>query len=132
MTKFIKKLNSIILDNVSSDQNIYIYDRIPIALALRKELKSDKLDQDGIEIEVGDLLKNFKPFGIKKFPIIEGEGFSLELRIPNLNQENKFLTLCIDELKKSNVEDFGKNLSIVLTYEIPKFIESFKFGENES
>lgn len=128
---FIKNLNDIIIENTGL-KDLKIYDRIPIALSLRKELKVENIKVDEVEIDLNDLIKEIKPYKVpKKLPIVEGDGFTIELKIPTLTEENYFLKLCIDDLRASNNDDIGKNLSTILTYEVPKFIESFKFGENE-
>ena len=52
---FIKTLNDIILFN-SEETDLKIFDRVPIILALRKELSSKKLTQDEVEVDVDDLI----------------------------------------------------------------------------
>ena len=126
---FIKNINDTIIENTGVD-NLKIYDRMPIILALRQNLFDKKIVSDDVEIDIADLIKNFTKFdGIDKLEI-EGEGFSLKLRIPTLVEENRFTTECIEMIKKTKTEDLGENASIIISYEIPKFLESVTFKDN--
>lgn len=125
---FIKTLNEIIIQN-SSEDDLKIYDRIPIVLALRKEISNKAIEQDDVEINVDDLISQFKVFDSKEEEIIDGGDYKITLKVPTLKQENKLLSVCIEELKKAG-DNIGKNVSLILSYEIPKFIKSIEFGEN--
>lgn len=125
---FIKTLNEIIIQN-SSEDDLKIYDRIPIVLALRKEISNKVIEQDDVEINVDDLISQFKVFDSKEEEIIDGGDYKITLKVPTLKQENKLLSVCIEELKKAG-DNIGKNVSLILSYEIPKFIKSIEFGEN--
>jgi hypothetical protein len=126
---FVKNLNDIILKN-TEEEDLKIYDRVPITLALRKNLSSKKIEKDEHQIDVDDLIAQFKKFDMDEVKVIEGDGFKVYLRIPTLKQENKLLSICIEDLKKIDVDSIGKNISLILSYEIPKFIDSIVFGEN--
>jgi len=126
---FVKNLNDIILNN-SDDENLKIYDRIPIALALRKKLSDKKIEKDEIKIDVDDLINQFKKFDLDETRQIELDGYSVNLRIPTLKQENKSLSICIEDLKKMDSDNIGKNVALILSYELPKFIDSIMFGDN--
>ena len=126
---FIKTLNDIILYN-SGETELKIYDRVPIILALRKELSAKKLTQEEVEVDVEDLIKQFKKIDIVDGGTVEGTGYTVELRIPTLQQENKSLATCIEDMKKIDIDNMGKNVAMILSYEIPKFIDNIKFGDN--
>lgn len=126
---FIKNLNDIILYN-SSEDDLKIYDRIPVALALRKSFSDKPLIQGEYSVSVDKLTKNFKKYNESEALVVEGEGFKVYLQIPTLRQENKFISSCIEDLKRINSETHGKNISMILSYEIPKFIKSFEFNDN--
>jgi hypothetical protein len=128
--QFIKNLNEIIIEN-SNESKLKIYDRIPIILALRKNLFDKSIEVDDKSIDINDLIKNFKPFTGEESLALQGNGYTLNLKIPNLEEENKFISGCIDEIKKNNIEDIGNNASIIISHEIPKFIESVTFGEEK-
>jgi len=127
--KFIKNLNDVIIFN-SDEDDLKIYDRIPVILALRKDLSLKPLDQGETSVDVEVLMKNFKKYLGSENSVVEGEGFKVNLFIPTLKQENRIISSCIEDLKKMNTDAYGKNVSIILSYEIPKFIKSFEFGEN--
>lgn len=125
---FIKTLNDIILHN-SEDDSLKIYDRVPIVLALRREMSSKKIIKDEVEIDLSDLLKQFKKFDVVTPPPIEGIGYSISLRVPTLKQENRMLSTCIEDIKKLSDSNIGKNVSLILSYEVPKYIDTITFGE---
>lgn len=126
---FIKNLNDIILFN-SEETDLKIFDRVPIILALRKELSSKKLTQDEVEVDVDDLITQFKKIDTIKGDVVDGNGYTVQLRIPTLKQENKLIATCIEDMKKLDIDNMGKNISTILSYEIPKFIESITFGDS--
>jgi co-chaperonin GroES (HSP10) len=125
---FIKTLNEIIIEN-SSEEDLKIYDRLPIVLALRKELSSKKIEKDEIEVDIGDLIKQFKKFNSEETVTIDEKDYQIILRIPTLKQENKLLSICIEDMKKIDSDNISKNISLILSYEIPKFMESITFGD---
>lgn len=126
---FIKIINDIILDN-SKIGDLKIYDRIPIILALRKELNNSTIIKDGVSISIDDLLLSVPAIDFEETHTIHGDGYSIKLRPPTIKQENKFLSACIDELKKNGESDITKNISTIITYEISKFVDSIEFGDN--
>jgi hypothetical protein len=127
---FIKNLNEIIIFNTGED-DLKIYDRIPIALNLRKSLSSKPLTSGESSVSVETLLNNNKLFLNIVNTVVDGGEFKINLRIPTLLEENRILSSCIDELKKISSDNYSKNISTILSYEIPKFIKSFQFGDNE-
>lgn len=127
---FVKNLNEIIILNTGED-DLKIYDRISLALNLRKSLSSKFLISGDSTVSVDTLLSNIKSFTSDIAPIVDGGQFKINLRIPTLLEENRILTHCIDDLKKISSDNYSKNISTILSYEIPKFIKSFQFGENE-
>jgi len=125
---FIKNVNDIILQN-SEEENLKIYDRVPILLALRQEMSNKTIKTDEVEIDVSDLLKQFKKFELDLPYPIEGIGYTISLKIPTLKQENRMLSTCIEDIKKLSDSNIGKNVSLILSYEVPKFIDTITFGE---
>jgi hypothetical protein len=75
-----------------------------------------------------DIINNIKPFNHKDTAVVEGNGFSINLKIPTLKDENKIISACIEEIRKTTVDDISKNVSLIMSYELPKFIESITFG----
>lgn len=122
---FVKSLNDIILSNSGTDK-LKIYDRIPIALALRKALSDKKLVSGDVEVGIDEVISKFKKFDLDETEVIDCGDYQIHLRIPTLKEENKILVSCIDDLKSNT--DLSKNISLILTHEIPKFIEKISFG----
>lgn len=127
---FVKNLNEIIIENTGNN-DLKIYDRVPIALKLKKDLSDSPIIVGDNEISIDDIISQYTPYVEEDEKIISADGFQVLLSVPTLIEENKYLSLCINELKISPSDDIGNNVSIILSYELPKFIKSFKFGENE-
>jgi hypothetical protein len=125
--QFIKILNDIILEN-SNERDLKIYDRIPIILALRKNLHDKNIEIDGVDVKIDDLINKFYKFDDNISKSITEDGFTVTLKIPTLVEENKFIANCLQEIKKSD-DDAANNASIIISHEIPKFIDSITFGD---
>jgi hypothetical protein len=125
---FMRNLNEIIMNN-SELNDLKIYDRIPIILHLRKQISNKKLQKDDVEVSVDQFIDNLKKFDLDESKTIDGKNFTVNLKIPTLKEENSYLAVCIEELKKIDEQNVGKNVSLILSYEIPKFIESIHFGD---
>jgi hypothetical protein len=128
--EFIKNLNTIICDN-TKQKKLKLYDRIPIALALRRELSNKLIEKDDKFVSVDDLVSNFTKFTLNEIGEVIGDGFVVNLRIPSLEEETKIIISCIEELKTVSEDNIGQNISVVLSYEIPKFIKSINFKDKE-
>lgn len=126
---FIKNLNDVILTN-SSEKNLKVYDRVPILLELRKDFSSKELEKDDVKINVQDLINQFKKFDGNETAKVDGIEYTVHLSIPTLIQENTILASCIEELKKIDNDNIAKNFSLILSYEMPKFISKITFGKN--
>lgn len=124
---FIKNLNDVIIQN-TGEQGLKIYDKVPIILAMRKELSPKKISVGDIDIDINDLISNFKKFEVSEDVVVEGVGYSIKLIIPTLEQENRLLSTCVEDLKKIDSDNIGKNVSLILSYEVPKFMETISFG----
>lgn len=126
---FIKNLNEIIIENTGLD-DLKIYDRIPIILALRKKISSKKLKKEDVEVDIEEFFKQFKKYPLEQETIVKGNKFEIYLKVPTLKEENKYISTCIEDLKKVDEQNIGKNVSLILSYEIPKFIDKIKFEDN--
>jgi hypothetical protein len=125
---FIKSLNDVILNNTKED-DLKIYDRIPLVLALRNNISDKPIKKDDVEISLDSVIGKFKKFDGVESILINGQDFNILLKVPTLKQENRYLAACIEELKRSNEDNIGKNVSLILSYEVPKFIDEISFGD---
>jgi hypothetical protein len=124
---FLKILNDILIDN-TGNEDLKVYHKIPLISHLRKAISNTDLIRNEISIKIDDIIKNIKPFDGDHSAVIEGNGFSVNLKIPTLKDENKIISACIEEIKKIAADDVSKNVSLIMSYEFPKFIESITFG----
>jgi len=128
--QFIKNLNTVILTN-SDNADLKVFDRVPIALALRQELSDKTITIDDVEVTIDELVENFVPYtGVKEL-LLKQEDYEILLESPTLEIENHYLSLCLNDLRSRNDDNLGKNVSVILSHEIPKFIKSFKFNDTE-
>lgn len=125
---FLKILNDILIEN-TSNENLKVYHKIPLVLHLRNAIGDTDLLRNDTVIKVSDIINNLKPFNHKDTEVIDGNGFSVNLKIPTLKDENKIISACIEEIRKTTADDIGKNVSLIMSYELPKFIESIAFGD---
>jgi hypothetical protein len=124
---FLKILNDILIENTGND-NLTVYHKIPLVVYLRKAISGVDLIRNETPIKIDDIIKNIKPFKHDNTTVIEGDGFSINLKIPTLKEENKIISACIEEIRKVSADDVSKNVSLIMSYELPKFIESITFG----
>lgn len=125
---FLKNLNDIIIEN-TNDDNLKVYHKIPLVLHLKKAISNTDIIRNDTTIKIDDIISNIKPFTQKETEVVDGGGFSINLKIPTLKDENKIISACIEEVKKVTVDDVSKNVSLIMSYELPKFIESIEFGD---
>lgn len=127
--KFQKNINDIIMENLEKD-DVLMGDKIPIILNIRANSIGTKIK---IDDDIADISSSVDKSNYLKFPTppsIDGE-IIVKLGIPTLKEENKIITYSIELMKKSGGNDTGKNIGNIYTFEIIKFIESVKFGDNE-
>lgn len=125
---FLKNLNDILIENTNND-SLKVYHKIPLVLHLKKAIGNSEITRDDTTIKIDDIINNIKPFVHKESEVIEGDGFSINLKIPTLKDENKIISACIEEIKRVTSDDISKNVSLIMSYELPKFIESIEFGD---
>lgn len=124
---FLKILNDILIEN-TGDNDLKVYHKIPLVIHLKNAISNVDLVRNDTVIKMEDIIKNIKPFNHKDTAVVEGNGFSINLKIPTLKDENKIISACIEEIRKTTVDDISKNVSLIMSYELPKFIESITFG----
>jgi hypothetical protein len=124
---FLKILNDILIEN-TGNEDLKVYHKIPLVLHLKNAISNSDLVRNDVVIKMSDVIKNIKPFNHKDTAVIDGVGFSINLKIPTLKDENKIISACIEEVRKLTVDDISKNVSLIMSYELPKFIESIAFG----
>lgn len=125
---FLKNLNDIIIEN-TNDDTLKVYHKIPLVLHLKKAISKSDIIRNDTTIKIDDIISNIKPFTQKETEVVDGGGFLINLKIPTLKDENKIISACIEEIKKVTVDDISKNVSLIMSYELPKFIESIEFGD---
>lgn len=132
LISFTRILNDIIADSlVANDDTLKIYDRTPIALALRvNSLGSTvKIDKE-TSIDLNPILEKLKTH---KKTLKDEETFTyndveVNVRVPSLREEN-FVIKKLEEAVKRNGEDNSKNLGSIYVYEIIKYIHTVKYDD---
>lgn len=126
--KFQKLLNSVVLDNTGNSNLTYV-DKLPIIIKLRATSIGDFVTRDEVVLNLNDVLEKFKLLKYPKHKTIKGK-VQVELHVPLLSEELKIIQAGIDSLKKDET-DIGKTIGNIYTYEIVKYINKIKFGEDE-
>tara|TARA_R110000744_G_scaffold79703_2_gene156475 strand:+ start:1533 stop:2264 length:732 start_codon:yes stop_codon:yes gene_type:complete len=129
--EFQKVLNKTIIENSDTDK-IFTIDRAKICLLLRKQSLGD-------DVKVGEEILNInrvidKIDGVKKEFKMESEatedGVTLSLKVPTLKEENAVISRCLVELDKAkDLNETSKAFGVIYLYELIKYIESVKVGE---
>lgn len=125
---FLKNLNDILIEN-TGDDSLKVYHKIPLVIHLKKAISNADIVRDDVTIKIEDIIKNIKPFTQKETEVIDVGEFSINLKIPTLKDENKIISACIEDIKRVTSDDISKNVSLIMSYELPKFIESIQFGD---
>jgi hypothetical protein len=126
--KFQKVLNLAVLDNVGND-TLLVTDKLPVIIKLRSESIGNLVKRDDIDINLEDVLKNLKNIKYPKSKTIKGN-ITIELQIPTIKEETKVIQTALESLKQDET-DIGKSIGNIYTYEIVKYINKIKFGEDE-
>ena len=129
--EFQKVLNKTIIENSDTDK-IFTIDRAKICLLLRKQSLGD-------DVKVGEEILNInrvidKIDGVKKEFKMESkateDGVTLSLKVPTLKEENAVISRCLVELDKAkDLNETSKAFGVIYLYELIKYIESVKVGE---
>jgi hypothetical protein len=129
--EFQKVLNKTIIENSETDK-IFTIDRAKICLLLRKQSLGD-------DVKVGEEILNINKFidkidGVKKEFKMESRAtkdeVTLSLKVPTLKEENTVISRCLVELDKAkDLNETSKAFGVIYLYELIKYIESVKVGE---
>ncbi len=129
--EFQKALNNTIIENSDTDE-IFTIDRAKICLLLRRQSLGDG-------VKVGEEILNIDKF-IGKVDSVKREfkmeskategGVTLCLKVPTLKEENAVISRCLVELDKAkDLKESSKAFGVIYLYELIKYIESVKVGE---
>ncbi len=129
--EFQKALNNTIIENSDTDE-IFTIDRAKICLFLRRQSLGDG-------VKVGEEILNIDKF-IGKVDSVKREfkmeskategGVTLSLKVPTLKEENTVISRCLVELDKAkDLNESSKAFGVIYLYELIKYIESVKVGE---
>lgn len=129
--EFQKVLNKTIIENSDTDK-IFTIDRAKICLLLRKQALGD-------DVKVGEEILNINKFidkidEVKKEFKMESKAtndeVTLSLKVPTLKEENAVISRCLVELDKAkDLNETSKAFGVIYLYELIKYIESVKVGE---
>lgn len=126
---FTRILNNIITE-LSGDNTLMTYDRVPVIVALRVNALGNKHKEGEVEIDLDKVLEKIKnsTHNVKESNNISYKGVEVEVEVPSLVQENHIVKKLEEEVKK-NGEDNTKNLGSIYVYEIAKYIKSVKIND---
>jgi hypothetical protein len=125
-----KVFNDIIFENSLEEVEFTLYDRNKILVDLRKQCVAETIKIDDKEYNLSTLPEFIFDFESEK--VFTYKGITVNASIPALYEDSKITEKSIVEFSKFNTEDkkIGNSLSILLVYELMKFINSIKIDDN--
>ena len=130
---FIVNFFSIIQDNAIDAVNVndlYIFDRIAIALALRSSGLSSSYSLDDNTYDLGDTINRLSTINVPANILsstIDIKGLSIELEVPRLNVDRDISQATISKLKSNQDKDIKTLVGELFIHEIIKFVKSVTF-----
>lgn len=112
------------------DFNFLLCDRSYILTQLRKESLGELCNVGGVEYNLSDLPEPDLDYNVKE--AIDYNGIVVNIDMPDLERDTVVSKKIISDLAR--IDDVSQNMdavSIVLTYEIVKFIKSITIGDSE-
>jgi len=124
-----KVFNEIIFENSLEDIDFTIYDRNKILVDLRKQCISEVIKIEDRDYSLNDLADFDFTFDKEKEYIYKG--ITAMIKLPSLREDTTITEKSIVEFGKFASEDkkIGNSLSILLVYELMKFIDTLKIED---
>lgn len=123
--------NNIIRENSLADIEFLLQDRNKILLDMRKQIV-------GTDVTIKDAVYSLNDLPSYEFEptlteTITYNDISVDVSIPTLDLDTKITEKCVSEITKINRDDnkMGKSVSILLIYELMKFIQKIKMPQGE-
>ena len=132
MISFMRILNTIIIE-ATGDETLRVYDRAPLAVALRvNSLGSTYKDEDKT-IDLTKVLEAYKLLtpAEKTTESVTHNGIVVDITVPTLKEENITIKKLEEEIKRNGDKNNTKNLGSIYVYEIIKYISTVKFDDIE-
>lgn len=128
--KFNLICNEIIKTN-SDLPDVYIYDRLPIILALRVHSLGNEYSEDNKAYNIQECFDRIKSYNsnIEHEKTVTYENISLHLKVPTLTEESVFLQRSINELEKIDNNKPDDMFKSIYTYELLKFLVGINIGD---
>jgi len=121
--------NDIIINNSEEDYEFSVADRSYILSQLRKVSLSEKYVVGTKEYDLNDLPE--PDFDFTYEYEVEYKGISAKVKVPTLTRDSVVSKKLITEISKLNEKQRETDaVTLVLTYEIIKFLESIEVGDN--
>ena len=124
-----KIFNDIINENSVQPINFKLYDRNKILVELRQQSISNKVTIDDKDYLLSDLPEYTVTF--KENAEFSYRGIKVKATIPTLEIDSKITEKCVIEISKFTSDDkkVGNSISILLVYELMKFIETIQIDD---
>ena len=125
-----KILNNAIIENATTPVDFKLWDRAKVLIDMRCSCISNLIKIGDTEYDLLNLPAF--DFNFEEERTLEYKGVTISLCIPSITTDTKVTESCLLELGKVVADDkkAGSSLSILLTYEIIKFIASVKMGDS--
>jgi len=130
---FIVNFYNIIQDNVIDAINVndlYIFDRIAIALSLRASGLNSSYTLDDETYNLNDIIARIPNIAVSAACLtttLDMKGLSVELEVPKLNIDRDISLATINKLKNNQDKDIKTLVGELFIHEIIKFVKSVTF-----
>ena len=127
---FTRILNEILTQSVD-DTELKLYDKVPLAIALRANaLGSNYIDGDR-KINLNTIIERLNTYNhsIDDERMVTHNKIEVKLGIPTLAQESAAVKKLEEEIKRNGSDNHTKNLGSIYLYEIIKYIKQVSFDD---
>lgn len=125
-----KILIDIILNNTTSEDPIYVKDKLLVILQLRKESISDVVTLAGEDIKLDDVISSVSKIKYVPKKDVKYKNIVVKLKDPTLKEELEYVRDAMVVLKNRDGKQLGDSVGDLYTYEIAKFVETVSIGED--
>lgn len=133
-TLFYNVIQENILETLSINQ-MYTFDRIAIALALRAKGLDSKYDLQGTTLDLNKKLSEIQTINVDLQPLkasFDDTNITVNVQAPQLGVDRELNNYALNKSKTSESEDFKVVIGELFVYELTKFITSVTMKNGET
>lgn len=114
-----------IIANTIKNENLMIYDRIPIILALRNQALGDEVKIKDKTYSITTIIDKAKgKFKFQDSRVIDIDNIILSLQIPTLKRESSIIQRCIKNIDSLRDNKDSEAVGLIYMFELVKYVKS--------